>query len=196
MSGIWNFNQITDELYKRMQILLENRINFYLIPEEWRITKTGLIDIIAHVLNLKVIDLLHTNSKKLNYQILGKICQIPAPSPKLIDLVTLIKNKTNIPSIQYLGDKDSPIKHISIILDEEISFQTLSLVKRLNIDTIICFQSTFEIEKLAEEYYINLICVSPYIINLGLLKLTQSLKMEEPSVEFTFLNLKSSFETL
>ncbi|MFX1293634.1 MAG: Nif3-like dinuclear metal center hexameric protein [Promethearchaeota archaeon] len=194
MPSIW-INQITDEVYSKMQILLENRIYIYKIPEEWISIKYGLIEIISDVLNLKITNLLRVGIESTQSTVIGRICQTTTSKSILIDLLTLIKDKLNLSTIQYLGDLDSPIQQIAIIIGHPLTSNVLKLVKRINIDTIICENFTYDIEKLAEELDIILLNVTKYIVNLGLLKLSQALRMEQPNIEFIFFNLKPSVKT-
>lgn len=195
MPGIWDLNQISDELYNKIQILLENRIYIYEIPKEWNNTKSGLMEIIAEVFNLKIIDLLRVENKPTQYQTIGRICQITTPKNELVDLLTLIKEKLNLSSLQYLGDLNSAVKQVSIIIGYPLTPQILKLTKKMKIDTIICENFSYEVEKLAEELDISLINVTKYIVNLGLLKLSQVLRMEQPTVQFIFTHLKPSIKT-
>ena len=190
---LWNFNQITDELYPKIQLLLENRINLYLIPETWNDFKSGLVEIISEVFNLEAEGPLQVGPETSMENSIGRICQITTPASSLQDLLSLIKEKLNIPSIRYLGDVNSPIKKIFILVGRPLTLQLLKAIKRADIDTVICTNFTYNVEKIAEELDINLIDATHYIVNLGLLKLTQSLRMEHFDVEFLFNNLKPAF---
>ncbi len=191
---IWNFNQITDEIYPKIRILLENRVYFYVLPEKWISTRSGILKIIAEIFNLKIMDLLSFEDSRDQAISVGLLCQTTSTGIILNDLLSQVKDKLNISSIQYLGDQNSPISQICIIIGYALTPQLLKLAKRLQIDTIICTHFSFEAEKIAEELDINLISVTDYIVNLGLLKLTQSLRMEHYDVEFAFENIKPSFE--
>ncbi len=188
----WSFAQITDEFYKKVKIFLENHIYFYVIPEKWR--TSGLIDIIAEVFNLNIKDIFQIKNNSNESIIIGRICQITKPLT-LQNLLISISQKLDLAPLRYLGDLEAPLQQIAIILDHPLSLQILKTAKRLNIDTIIGSDFTFKTEKLAEELDINLIDVF-YLVNLGLLKLTQVLRMEHIDVEFTFINLKPSTKFL
>ena len=185
----WNFDQITDEFYKVLKILFENRIFLYLIPDEWTARKSGLIEIISELLNLKVIDLFQIEADKLNQKIIGRICQV-STKIYLVDLLTLLKQKLDLTYLRYLGNLDSSIQKVAIIIKQELTPDLLKMAKLMNVDTIICTNFTYITEKIAEELEINLIDVSLHIANLGLLKLTQTLRMDHLDVEFAFINLK------
>lgn len=192
--GIWaNFNQITDELYPKIKILLENRINLYKIQEEY--AESGLIDLIAEVFNLEVIDLLQIKNAMNQDKTAGCVCKITTPSNNLLNFLTMIKEKLDISPIRFLGDLNSSIQKVGIIIGHPLNLQLLKMAKKADIDTIVCNHFTYNSEKTAEELDINLIEVTSYVISLGLLKLTQILRMEEPTVEFAFINLKPSFKT-
>ena len=194
LPDFWNFNQITDELYPKIRILLQNRISFYVIPKDWVNAKSGLIEVISEVFDLEVVGILQVKENANKEVTLGWICQITTPSSTLQNLLTLIQEKLNITSLRYLGDPDSNIRKIGIIVGNSLSTKLLKMAKRMEIDTIICTDFTFNVEKVAEELDINLIDTTLYIINLGLLKLTQTLRMEHFDVDFAFDNQKPSFK--
>lgn len=194
LPGTWNFNQITDEEYPKIRILLENRIHLFVLPAQWIIAKSGLIEILSEILNLKDLGLIHIMDSANQEIAVGRVGQITTPGTILSDLVSILKEKLNIPYLQYLGEENNSISRISIIIGHNVNPQLLKMVKRLKIDTIICTNFSLNTEKIAEDFDINLIAVTEYIANLGLLKLTQLLRMEHYDIEFAFENIKPSFK--
>ncbi len=171
--------------------MLENRINLYLIPKEWIFTNSGLSEIISNILNLQSIDLFQIQIAPSEYKPIGRICSFSVSSVKLKDLLDLIKHKLNLDYVRYFGDLESLIQSLLLIIDQQLTPQILKLARRANINTIICENFTYDDEKLAEELDLNLIATTTAIINLGLLKLSQSLRIEHPDVEFTFIPIQS-----
>jgi putative NIF3 family GTP cyclohydrolase 1 type 2 len=173
-----------------MIVLLENRIYFYVIPKEWISVKSGFIEIISELLDLEIIDVFQDNSSATQKNLIGRVCEVRTSSIYLADLLNQIKEKLSGLQLRYLGDLNSPIQKILITL-EPLTTGLLKQAKRANIDTIICADYNFEIEKAAEELNLNLTAVTLNIINLGLLKLTQALRLEHSNIDFEFINLQS-----
>jgi putative NIF3 family GTP cyclohydrolase 1 type 2 len=194
-SADWTFNQIADEHYLKLKLILENRIYLYEIPKEWNAIKSGLIEILAEVLNLKVLDLFRITSETGDYSIIGRICQFGSQNSTLKNVLIMLKEKLGLPYLRYLGDEDSAVQRIAIIIGHPITPEILKLAKRDNINLLICDHFVFEMEKLAEELDLSLIDSTLYIVNLGLLKLSQALRMEQPNVQFNFINLKPSLKS-
>lgn len=192
LPDVWSFNQITDELYQKMKVLLENRIYLYAIPKEWIFVKSGFTEVISELLDLEVIDVFQNGTAPPHQAIIGRICQIKSHSLALRDMLTQIKEKLNAAQLQYSGDLNSSIQKILLTFEHPITIPLLKSAKRLKIDTIICANYTFELEKVAEELDLNLINVTLNIINLGLLKLTQALRLEHLDIDFVFINLPQS----
>lgn len=188
----WFTNQIVDEIYPKIKILLENRVNLYVIPKEWNAGKLGLVKIIAEVLNLKILDFLRIQIDSYHHDSLGLVCQIAGASNNLNNLLAQLKEKLDLSTLQYLGERDSNVKKIGLILGKRLTPSIIKMAKRKEIDTIISNAIDFESEKIAEELNISVIIVTDYIVNLGLLKLTQALRMEHMDIEFKFINLKPS----
>jgi putative NIF3 family GTP cyclohydrolase 1 type 2 len=192
LPDVWSFNQITDELYQKMKVLLESRIYLYAIPKEWIFVKSGFIELISELLELEVVDVFQNENPPPSQKIIGRICQIKSPSLSLSDVLTQIKAILNAAQLQYSGDLNSSIQKILLTFEHPLSIPLLKSAKRANIDTIICDNYTFELEKTAEELELNLINVTLNIINLGLLKLTQALRLEHLDIDFVFMNLPQS----
>jgi len=188
----WNFNQITDELNRKLTILLENRIYLYMISKDWVSVKSGLIEIIAELLDVEIIDIFQDAQSAPQKTLIGRVCEVGTSPIYLVDLLNQIKEKLSGLQLRYLGDLNSPIQKILIIFEPSLSTGLLKQAKRVHIDTIICFDFNFEIEKAAEELDLNLIAITTNIINLGLLKLTQALRLEHSNIDFIFMNLQSS----
>ena len=194
-SADWTFKQIADEHYLKLKLILENRICLYEIPKEWNAIKSGLIETVAEILNLKIVDLFRIKSETGDYSTIGRICQFGSKNSTLKNVLLLLKQKLDLPYLRYLGDDDSTLQRILIIIGHPITPEILKLAKRLNINLVICDHFVFEMEQLAEELDLSLIESSLYIVNLGLLKLTQTLRMEHTDVHFVFTNLKSSVKS-
>jgi putative NIF3 family GTP cyclohydrolase 1 type 2 len=175
-----------------MKVLLESRIYLYAIPKEWIFVKSGFIELIAELLDLEVVDVFQNGNTPPNQNIIGRICQIETPSLSLNDILTQIKGKLNAAQLQYSGDLNSSIHKILLTFEHPLTIPLLKSAKRANIDTIICANYTFELEKTAEELDLNLINATLNIINLGLLKLTQALRLKHLDIDFTFISLPPS----
>ena len=195
LPDVWSFNQITDELYQKMKVLLENRIYMYAIPKEWIFVKFGFIELISELLELEVVDVFQNGDAPPHQKIIGRMCQIKSPSLSLSEILVQIKEKLNAAQLQYSGDLNSSIQKILLTFEHPLTIPLLKSAKRANIDTVICDNYTFELEKTAEELDLNLINVTLNIINLGLLKLTQALRLEHLDIDFVFISLPQSSKT-
>ncbi|MHA1356686.1 MAG: Nif3-like dinuclear metal center hexameric protein [Candidatus Helarchaeota archaeon] len=189
----WTFDQLVDDHYPQIKILLDKRIYFYEIPKEWTSVKSGLIEILSEILNMKILDVFRIKNVSNQHILIGRICQFNSQNTSLPDLVLLLKEKLGFSYIHYSGDVNNPIQKIAIIIGHPLTLQILKKAKRKNINVIISDSFSFLIEKLAEELDISLIESTPYIVNLGLLKLSQALRLERPDVEIIFTNLKPGF---
>lgn len=178
-----------------MKVLLESRIYLYAIPKEWISVKSGFIELISELLGLEIVDVFQNGNAPPHQNIIGRICQIKSRSLSLSDILTQLKAKLNAAQLQYSGDLNSSIQKILLTFEHPLTIPLLKSAKRANIDTIICDNYTFELEKTAEELGLNLINVTLNIINLGLLKLTQALRLEHSDIDFIFINLPSSSKT-
>ncbi len=192
----WNFNRITDDLRPKIRSLLENRITLYVLPERWVNIKSGLIQTLTEIFNLQMVGSLSFEDEVNGRVQAGFICQTTTRKMTFGDLLLLIKNKMGIHPIRYSGSEETLVSRIGVILGNRLTPAVFRHGKLWGIDTIICSNATFQTERMAEDLEINLIDVTEYTINLGLLKLTQLLQMTHKDVEFTFKNLKSSFKIM
>ncbi|TFG05378.1 MAG: hypothetical protein EU536_02075 [Promethearchaeota archaeon] len=189
---IWDTHQIIDELYLKIKLLFDNRIYLYEIPDDFR--KGRLAEIIAEVFNFKVTDLLRLRDETAPDAIVGHICEPATPDEPVRNLAFQLQEKLNISPLRYIGNEENQIQKICLIFGHPLSLYLLRQAKEKQIDTIICTDFNYAIERAAEELDLNIFEASYYIGSLGLLKLTQLLRMTHTDVEFEFDNSKPVFK--
>lgn len=163
-----------------------------MIPKEWVSVQSGLIDIISELLDLEITDVFQDDSSAAQRALIGRVCEVRTSSIYLVDLLNQLKEKLSGLQLRYLGDSNSPIQKLLILFEYPLTNGLLKQAKRANIDTILCSDYSFEMEKVAEELDLNLVAVTLNIVNLGLLKLTQALRLEHSNIDFVFMNLQPS----
>ncbi|MHA1264727.1 MAG: Nif3-like dinuclear metal center hexameric protein [Candidatus Helarchaeota archaeon] len=180
----WFANQITDELYPKIKMLLDKRIYLYVIPT--RFGNDHLLDIISDIFDFEIVDVVRIKDTTNQDLTIGRVCQPNSPSLTLHNLLSHLKEKLNIPIIRYIGSDTASLRKIAILFEYPITMDLMKLLKRKGIDTLFCTNITYETEKAITELSLNLIEVTDHINSLGLLKLTQLLRMEHIDVEFAF----------
>jgi dinuclear metal center YbgI/SA1388 family protein len=198
-------NAITDEIYDKVRLLIENRVLLYVVNTSWLSAECGLNDTLADVLGLVVTEPLVSEQDGRKIPI-GRICTFSQHHEKpnkesdentqLSDFITRIIGKLRSNDVTYVGNLHASVKKVALLAGDDSMTDLLRLAKAKGVDTCLAGSISRDKALLAVDLGLKYVCVNQYILeDLGMRRLMQLLGIDAPEVEFFFVESQCPWRT-
>lgn len=196
---------ITDELFDKVRLLIENRVHLYVVHTSWLSAECGLNDTLADVLGLVVTEPLASEQDGKKTPI-GRICSFSQhhekrdkeddENPHLSDFITRIIERLRSDDVTYVGSLHAPVKKVALLAGDDGKTDILRLAKAKGVDTCLTGSISRDKALLAIDLGLNYVCVNQYILeDLGMRRLMQLLGIDAPEVELSFVESQCPWRT-
>jgi dinuclear metal center YbgI/SA1388 family protein len=196
---------ITDELFDKVRLLIENRVLLYVVHTSWLSAECGLNDTLADVLGLVVTEPL-TYEYQGKEMPIGRICNFTKHSEKgskadgesaqLSDFITRIIERLRSNDITYSGNLHARAKKVALIVGDYGMIDLLRLAKTKGVDTCLTGGISRDVAMLSSALGLNYVCANQYTIEeMGMRRLMQLLGIDAPEVEFLFVESQCPWKT-
>jgi dinuclear metal center YbgI/SA1388 family protein len=196
---------ISDELFDKVRLLIENRVLLYVVHTSWLSAECGLNDTIADVLDLVVTEPLASEQDGRKIP-LGRVCSFNKHNEKrdkeseegnqLSDFITHIIERLRSNDVTYVGSLHAPVKKVALLAGDDNTMDLLRLAKARGVDTCLTGSISREKALMAVDLGLNYVCVNQYVLeDLGMRRLMQLLGIDAPEVEFLFVESQCPWRT-
>jgi dinuclear metal center YbgI/SA1388 family protein len=196
---------ITDELFDKVRLLIENRVLLHVVHSSWLSAECGLNDTLADVLGLVVTEPLtvEDNGKEIP---IGRICSFSKRQGKegkgieestlLSNLIEKIIERLRSNDVEYAGSLNAPVKKLAVLAGDYNEADLLRLAHAKGVDTFLTASISRDMVSLSLELGLSYVSASQHAIeDLGMRRLMQLLGIDAPEVEFFFVESQPPWKT-
>lgn len=185
---------ITDELFEKARLLIENRLLLYVVHTSWLSAECGVNDTLADVLGLTVTEPLNLEQEGKETPI-GRVCNFTGHHEKesrkdgddvqLSDFIERVVERLRSTDVAYTGSLHASVKKVVVLAGDYGVADLLRLSKNKGVDTCLAGSISRDVATLSIELGMNYVYANQHAIEeLGMRRLAQLLGIDAPEIEF------------
>jgi dinuclear metal center YbgI/SA1388 family protein len=194
----------TGALLDRIRLLIENRMDLYVVHTSWLSAECGVNDTLADILDLKVAEAFDVELEGKRIP-LGRVCNFGESKRNevehrvknftLSDFIQQITYRLDLPDAIYVGNLHAPAKRVLIMIGEYGKQEWLRIAAAKGVDTYVTGTISRETAVLSNELKLNYVYVDNHTVeSLGMRRLMQLLSIDIPEVDFVFIESQHSWK--